>query len=57
MLQGLQKVVTPEGGLVVCRFSFRNVNVGGGCVASREDYSMMEKIRRYRFQRFAKSDI
>jgi len=57
MLQGLQKVVTPEGGLVVCRFSFRNVNVGGGCVASREDYSMMEKIRRYRFQRFAKSDM
>jgi len=57
MLQGLQKVVTPDVGLVVCRFSFRNVNVGGACVASREDYSTLEKIRSYWFQRFAKSDM
>jgi len=57
MLQGLQKVVTPEVGLVVCRFSFRNVKVGGGCVASREDYSTVEKIRSYWFQRFGESDI
>jgi len=57
MLQGLQKVVSPEIGLVVCRFSFWNVNVCGGCVVTREDYPTLEKFRRNWFERFGKSEI
>jgi len=57
MLQGLQKVVSPDVGLEVCRFSFGNVNVCGGCVEAREDYPTLEKIRNNWFERFGKSEM
>lgn len=57
MLQGLQKVVSPEVGLVVCRFSFRIVNVCCSCVVAREDHPTLEKNRSYWFQRFGKSEM